>query len=334
MKKKKKIAIIMGGDTEESVISLKSGKEVYNNLNKEEFDPYQIHIFRDKWVLIDNKTNHEYFVNKHDFTVCLSENQILKFDCVFNVIHGTPGEDGILQAYFHLLKIPYTGCHFHHASITFNKKYCLSLLREFGINTAVSFFLNKNQSFCEKKIFNKVGLPCFVKPNRSGSSLGISKVYEKEKFFYAVEKAFKIDNEIIIESYLKGTEISVGVISFNNKIKVLPITEIISKNDFFDFESKYSGESQEITPARLFPKVEKEIQILSKKIYQILNLSGISRSEYILVNGVPFFLEINTVPGLSEESIFPKQLKIAGISLSDFFKNVIYSSIGWKKIEK
>ncbi|WP_185851486.1 D-alanine--D-alanine ligase [Blattabacterium cuenoti] len=326
---KKKIAIIMGGDTEESVISLKSGKEVYNNLNKEEFEPYQIHLFRDKWFLID-ENNHEYSVNKHDFTVSFSKNQILKFDCVFNAIHGTPGEDGIIQAYFHLLKIPYTGCHFHHASITFNKKYCLSFLKEFGIDTAVSFFLNKNESFCEEKIIKKIGLPCFVKPSRSGSSLGISKVYEKKDFFYAVEKAFKIDNEVIIESYLKGTEVSVGVISFKNKIKVLPITEIISKNDFFDFESKYSGKSQEITPARLLPKVEKKIQTLSKKIHQILNLSGISRSEYILVNGVPFFLEINTVPGLSKESIFPKQLKIAGIPLSDLFRNAIYSSIGWK----
>lgn len=322
----KKIAVVMGGYTEESDISLKSGEVVYKNLSKEEFEVYKIYLFIDKWILKD-KNNKEYPVNKQDFTVRITNDQILKFDCVFNAIHGTPGEDGVLQAYFHLLKIPYTGCHFHHASITFNKKYCLTFLKEFGIKTAHSFFLNKNQSFCEKKILKKVGLPCFVKPNRSGSSLGISKVYQERELFHAIENAFKKDQEIIVESFLKGTEVSVGVISWNQDIKVLPITEIISRNDFFDFESKYSGKSQEITPARLLPSIEKRIQKLAKNVYKILNLSGISRSEYILVNGDPFFLEINTIPGLSEESILPKQLKIAGISLSELFKKNIYDSI-------
>ncbi|WP_185862610.1 D-alanine--D-alanine ligase [Blattabacterium cuenoti] len=324
----KKIAVVMGGYTEESVISLKSGEVVYKNLSKEqeEFEVYKIYLFIDKWILKD-KNNKEYPVNKHDFTVCITNDQILKFDCVFNAIHGTPGEDGVLQAYFHLLRIPYTGCHFHHASITFNKKYCLTFLKEFGIKTAHSFFLNKNQFFCEKEIIKKVGLPCFVKPNRSGSSLGISKVYQEKELSHAIEHAFKKDQEIIVESFLKGTEVSVGVISWNQEIKVLPITEIISRNDFFDFESKYSGKSQEITPARLLPSIEKKIQKLAKKVYEILNLSSISRSEYILVNGDPFFLEINTIPGLSEESILPKQLRIAGISLSELFKKNIYDSI-------
>ncbi|WP_185852687.1 D-alanine--D-alanine ligase [Blattabacterium cuenoti] len=322
----KKIAIVMGGYTEESVISLKSGEVVYKNLSKEEFEVYKIYLFIDKWILKD-KNNKEYPVNKQDFTVRITNDQILKFDCVFNAIHGTPGEDGVLQAYFHLLKIPYTGCHFHHASITFNKKYCLTFLKEFGIKTAPSFFLNKSQSFCKKEILKKVGLPCFVKPNRSGSSLGISKVYQEIELAQAIEHAFRKDQEIIVESFLKGTEVSVGVISWNQDIKVLPITEIISRNDFFDFESKYSGKSQEITPARLLPSLEKKIQKLAKNVYEILNLSGISRSEYILVNGDPFFLEINTIPGLSEESILPKQLKIAGISLSELFKKNIYDSI-------
>ncbi|WP_113738143.1 D-alanine--D-alanine ligase [Blattabacterium clevelandi] len=322
----KKIAIIMGGYTEESIISLKSGKVVYENLNREEFDPYQIYIFRDKWVLIGGEKK-EYSINKQDFTINLTSNKILKFDCVFNAIHGTPGEDGILPAYFHLLKIPYTGCNFNQANVTFNKKYCLTLLKEFGINTAVSFFLNQNQPIFEKKIIKKIGLPCFVKPNRSGSSLGISKVYKKEELLPAIKKSFKEDNEIIIESFLKGIEISVGVISFNHEITVLPITEIISKNDFFDFESKYNEKSQEITPARLLPNIENKIQKLAKKICKILNLSGISRSEFILVNGSPFFLEINTVPGLSKKSIFPKQLSIAGISLSNLFKQLINYSI-------
>ncbi|WP_185849138.1 D-alanine--D-alanine ligase [Blattabacterium cuenoti] len=316
----KKIAVIMGGYSKESIISLKSGKVVYENLCRKEFDPYRVYLFKDKWFMKDEK-NKEYIINKQDFTVYGMKH--LKFDCVFNAIHGTPGEDGILQAYFDLLKIPYTGCNFHHANVTFNKKYCLTLLKYFGINTAESFFLNKNQVFCIKKILNKVGLPCFVKPNRSGSSLGISKVYEEKNLFDAVQKAFLEDEEIIIESFLKGREVSVGVFSFKNEIIVLPITEIISQNDFFDFESKYSGKSKEITPAKLLPNIENKIRKIAKKVYNFLNLSGISRAEYIIVNDEPFFLEINTVPGLSEESIFPKQLKKVGISLSDVFKNSI-----------
>ncbi|WP_185863158.1 D-alanine--D-alanine ligase [Blattabacterium cuenoti] len=320
----KKVAIIMGGYSKESIVSLKSGKVVYENLCRKEFDSYRIYIFKDKWVMIDDE-NKEYYVNKQDFTISGMKN--IKFDCVFNAIHGTPGEDGILQAYFELLKIPYTGCSFHHANLTFNKKYCLTFLKYFGINTAESFFLNKNQVFCKKEILRRVGLPCFVKPNRSGSSLGISKVYEEKYLFDAVQKAFLEDEEIIIESFLEGKEVSVGVFSFKNEVIVLPITEIISQNDFFDFESKYSGKSQEITPAKLFPNAENKIRKIAKKIYNFLNLSGISRAEYILVNEEPYFLEINTVPGLSEESIFPKQLKEFGMSLSDVFRNAIYDSI-------
>ncbi|WP_185861181.1 D-alanine--D-alanine ligase [Blattabacterium cuenoti] len=325
----KKIAVVMGGYSKEYTISIKSGKVVYENLDRKEFDPYRIYLLEDRWFMKDNK-NKEYSINKQDFTIFGMK--YLKFDCVFNAIHGTPGEDGILQAYFELLRIPYTGCTFHHANVTFNKKYCLTLLKYFGINTAKSFFLNQNQDFCLKKILNKVGLPCFVKPNRSGSSLGISKVYEEKNLLDAVQKAFIEDEEIIIESFLKGREVSVGVFSLKNKIIVLPITEIISQNDFFDFESKYSGKSKEITPAKLLPNIENKIRKTAKKVYKFLNLSGISRAEYILVNEEPFFLEINTVPGLSEESIFPKQLKQVGISLSDIFKNCIYSAIEKMKL--
>ncbi|WP_185868940.1 D-alanine--D-alanine ligase [Blattabacterium cuenoti] len=321
----KKIAVIVGGYTKESEISLESGKVVYKNLCRKEFDPYKVYIFKDKWFMEDDKKKN-YIIDKRDFSVNMGIRRI-QFDCVFNAIHGTPGEDGILQAYFELLKIPYTGCNFHHANITFNKKYCLTLLKHFGINTAVSIFLNKNQTFCKEKILKKVGIPCFVKPNKSGSSLGVSKVYEEKHFLNALEKAFEEDEEIIIESFLEGREVSVGVLSFKKKIIVLPITEIISQNDFFDFESKYSGNSQEITPANLLPNIQSKIQKIAKKVYNSLNLSGISRAEYIIVNEEPFFLEINTVPGLSEKSIFPKQLKIAGISLSDAFKDYINSSI-------
>ncbi|WP_185882341.1 D-alanine--D-alanine ligase [Blattabacterium cuenoti] len=323
---KKTIAIIVGGYTDEAPISLNSGKFVLKHLNKDEFDPYLVYIFRKTWFFKD-ENNIKYLVNRHNFTIRLSNNNILKFDCIFNAIHGSPGEDGIMQAYFDLLNIPYTGCNFHHSNLTFNKIYCLTLLKEYGINTATSFFLNQNQLFCEHQILDKVGLPCFVKPNKSGSSLGISKVYNKNQLLTSITNAFKQDEEILIESYLSGIELSVGVIAFNKNITVLPITEIISQNDFFDFESKYSGKSHEITPARISQKIENKMKHIAKQVCKILNLKGISRSEYIIVNETPFFLEINTVPGFSDKSIFPKQLQHAGYSLSNFLKEFIYYSI-------
>ncbi|WP_185855435.1 D-alanine--D-alanine ligase [Blattabacterium cuenoti] len=322
----KNIAVVMGGYSKESSISLESGKMVYDNLCRKCFIPYCVYLFKDKWFM-KNKENKKFFIDKHDFSVFVNENSRINFDCIFNAIHGSPGEDGMLQSYFDLLKIPYTGCNFHQANITFNKKYCLSLLKYLGINTAKSFFLNKNQTFCKKEILNSIGIPFFVKPSRSGSSFGITKIYKEDDFDKALSTAFKEDNEIIIESFLSGREVSVGVFSFRNEIVVLPITEIISKNDFFDFESKYSGKSKEITPANFPLNIEVKIKNTAIKVYKYLNLYGISRSEFIIVDEIPYFLEINTVPGLSKESIFPKQLKTAGISLSDFFHDFIDSSI-------
>ncbi|WP_185868432.1 D-alanine--D-alanine ligase [Blattabacterium cuenoti] len=321
----KKIAVIMGGYSKESSISLKSGNIVYENLCRKHFMPYRVYIFKDKWFMKDDQ-NREYIINKHDFSVKLNE-EILTFDCIFNTIHGTPGEDGILPSYFDLLNIPYTGCNQQYSNLTFNKKYCLSLLKCFGINIAKSMFLNKDQFFSEEKILKRVGLPCFVKPSKSGSSIGVSKVYKQEDLHNSIKDAFQYDEEIIIESFLQGKEISVGVFSFGNEITVLPITEIISQNDFFDFESKYSGKSQEVTPANLSVKVTNRVKRMVKKIYKILNLSGISRSEFIICHDKPYFLEINTIPGLSIESIFPKQLKVANISLSDFFSDFINYSM-------
>ncbi len=318
----------MGGYSKESSISLKSGNTVYKNLCNKQFHSYCVYIFKDEWFMKD-ENNTKYPINKKDFSVNM-ENKSLKFDCIFNAIHGTPGEDGMLQAYFDLLNIPYTGCNFYQSNITFNKKYCLNILRHFGINTAKSVFLNKNQKINKKIILDKIGFPCFVKPNKSGSSLGVSKVFVEKNLNNAMDEAFKEDEEIIIQSFLKGKEVSVGVLKFKNEILVLPITEIISQNEFFDFESKYSGKSKEITPSKLAYHLENKIKYIAKKVYRIFNLSGITRSEYIIVNGKPYFLEINTIPGLSEDSIVPKQFKIAGISLSDVFCDEINRSIEQK----
>ncbi len=317
----KNIAIIMGGYSSEYQISLKSGNVVYQNLDQTKYKGYRIHIFKEKWVYVDDNDN-EYLVDKNDFSIIVNGNKIV-FDCVFNAIHGTPGEDGLMQAYFELLGIKQTSCDYYQAALTFNKRDLLSVLKPYGIKTATSFYLNQGDKINVDAIIEKVGLPCFVKPNKSGSSFGISKVHKKEDFLNAVQNAYKEDNEIIIESFLDGTEVSVGVINYKGEVIVLPITEIVSENDFFDYEAKYLGKSQEITPARLTPEIEARVREVAKKAYVVLKMSGFSRSEYILVNGEPHMLEMNTIPGLTNESLIPQQAHEAGISLSDLFSNVI-----------
>lgn len=322
---KKKIGIIMGGYSSEYEISLKSGNMVYNTLNPEKYNAYPIHIFKDKWVYVNNE-NQEFPVDKNDFSILINGKKIT-FDCVFNAIHGSPGEDGFMQSYLELLNIPHTSCGMYQAALTFNKRDCLSVLKPYGIKTAESYYLNLGDKIDEDAIISKVGLPCFVKANKAGSSFGITKVYKKEELKNAVEVAYKEDDEIIIEAYLDGTEVSVGVITYKGEIKVLPITEIVSDNDFFDYKAKYLGESQEITPARISEADADKVRKLAKQVYEILKMEGFSRSEYIFKNGEPHLLEVNTVPGLTKASILPQQAAAAGISLSELFENAIEEAL-------
>lgn len=318
---KKNIAIIMGGYSSEYGISLKSGNMVYDTLSKEKYNAYRIHIFKDKWVFV-NDMDEEFPVDKNDFSVLVNETRIT-FDCVFNAIHGSPGEDGYMQAYFKLIGIPQTSCNMYQAALTFNKRDFLSTLKPYGIKTAESFYLNLGDVVNEDAIVAKVGLPCFVKANKAGSSFGISKVYKKEDLIAAIEKSFKEDDEIIIEEFLDGTEVSVGVISYKGKTTVLPITEIVSENDFFDYAAKYEGKSQEITPARISEDYKIKAETLAKKIYEVTGMTGFSRSEFIFKNDEPYLLEMNTVPGLTKESILPQQAAKAGISMEALFDNAI-----------
>jgi D-alanine-D-alanine ligase len=318
---KKNIAIIMGGFSSEFEISLKSGNVVYNTLDTTKYNAYRIHIFKDKWVYVDD-ANTEYPIDKNDFSTVVNQQKI-SFDVVFNAIHGSPGENGFLQAYFSLINIPQTSCNMYQAALTFNKRDCLSVLKPYGILTAESYYVNLGDEIKSQDIINKVGLPCFVKANKAGSSFGITKVYKAEELSHAIDVAFKEDDEIIIESFLDGTEVSVGVITYKGKIKVLPITEIVSENDFFDYEAKYLGKSQEITPARISSNEEELVKAEAEKIYAILKMKGFSRSEFIFKNGKPHFLEINTVPGLTNESILPQQAKAAGISMQELFDSAI-----------
>ncbi|MDO6760264.1 D-alanine--D-alanine ligase [Tamlana sp. 2_MG-2023] len=322
---KKNIAIIMGGYSSEYKISLTSGNVVYETLDKSKYTAYRIHIFKDKWVYVDDDNN-EHPVDKNDFSIS-AHGEKVTFDCVFNAIHGSPGEDGYMQGYFQLINLPHTSCSMYQAGITYNKRDLLSILKPYGIKTAESFYLNLGDTVNAEAIISKVGLPCFVKANKAGSSFGVSKVHEKEALQNAIDVAFKEDDEIIIESFLDGTEVSVGVISYKGEIVVLPITEIVSENDFFDYEAKYEGKSQEITPARLTKEQEDKVNKEAKKVYEVLKMKGFSRSEFIFKDGEPHLLEMNTIPGLTRESILPQQAAAANIPLADLFANAIEEAL-------
>lgn len=322
---KKNIAIIMGGYSSEFEISLKSGEVVYQHLNRDIYSPYRVRILKEKWVVLDINNN-EYPINKNDFSADINGNK-LKFDCVFNAIHGHPGENGVMMAYFELLGIKHTSAPFYQMALTFNKRDTLSVVRSYGIKTAISVYLDKGDDIHVDQIISKVGLPCFVKPNGAGSSFGISKVMRKEDLLSAIDKAYKEDNEILIESFLDGTEVSIGVIEFENRVKVLPATEIVSENEFFDYEAKYLGKSQEITPARISKVQQENLKTFARNVYKLLHLKGFSRAEYIFIGDEPYFIEVNMVPGLTNESLLPQQAKAAGITLEKLFGNAIEQGI-------
>jgi len=322
---KKNIAVIMGGYSSEVEISLKSGQVVYQNLDKEKYNVYRILILKDKWVYVDENEN-EHPVNVADFTSTVNGYKV-KFDCIFNAIHGHPGEDGTLLAYFELLGLKHTSAPFYQMAVTFNKRDTLSFLKPYGIKTAASHYMNKGDEIDTDSIVDKVGLPCFVKPNKGGSSFGISKVKHQSELIPAIEKAYLEDNEILIEAFLDGIEVSVGVIEYKGQVKVLPITEIVSQNEFFDFDAKYLGQSQEITPARISDLQQKNVINAAEKIYRSLNLSGLSRADFIIVGDLPYFIEMNMVPGITSESILPKQAQVAGISLKELFGNAVENAL-------
>ena len=318
---KKNIAIIMGGYSSEVEISLQSGNVVYDNLNKEKYNLFKVLILKDKWVYTD-ENNTEHPINVEDFTTTVNGYKI-KFDCIFNAIHGHPGEDGTILAYFELLGLKHTSAPFYQMAVTFNKRDTLSFVKPYGIKVAQSYYINKGDLYDTEKVLRKVGLPCFVKPNHGGSSFGISKVHSQDELIPAIEKSFRQENAIVIEEFLNGIEVSVGIIQYQGNIKVLPTTEIVSENDFFDFEAKYLGKSQEITPARITSIQQENIEKAAEKIYRSLNLSGLSRADFIIVGEIPYFIEMNMVPGITTESILPKQARSAGISLKELFGNSI-----------
>jgi D-alanine-D-alanine ligase len=315
---KKTVAIVYGGYSSEWVISELSAKVVFHHLDAEKYEKYMVRISHEAWNVI-LKDGSKAPVDRNDFSFV--ENGVKqKIDVIFNAIHGTPGEDGKLQGYWDMLGIPYTSPGVLGSSLTFSKSYCNGFLRQFGdVNIAASVMVKKGEKVDAKAILEKVGLPCFVKPNNLGSSFGITKLKEATKFDEALAKALENDEEAVIEQFVKGPEIASGVYSHNGEVIALPLTEIVSKNEFFDYQAKYEGASEEITPARIPDSVRDLIQETTRRVFKRLKLRGMSRIDYIVQDGVPYLIEVNTIPGLSEASLLPQQVRYAGMTLKEFF---------------
>jgi D-alanine-D-alanine ligase len=315
------IAIAAGGDSSEFEISLKSANEVCKVLSKR-YLVYIVMIRGTNWYWEDQKGRY-HNIDKNDFTL-IADDYHIRFDAVFISIHGTPGENGLLQSYFDMMKIPYTSCGAFCSALTFNKQACKLYLKEYKIPMADAILIRKGKRPDPAAIIKQTGLPCFVKPNDSGSSFGVTKVKKSEELMAAVEIAFKESNEVMIEAFMDGREVACGVVKTKQKAIVLPVTEIISKNEFFDYEAKYTpGNSDEVTPADMPAMVTDEVQRLSSLVYDLLGCKGIVRVDFIIIGQKPYFLEINTVPGMTEESLVPKQALAARISLENLYSMVV-----------
>ena len=311
------VMVLMGGYTSEFDISLKSGTVVCTELDTEKYDVYPCVITKNQWYYKENESV-KHNVDPGSLAININ-GKLIHPDVVFNTIHGSPGEDGYIAALCELLNIPQTSTHFYAAALSFNKRDCLSVLKAHGIPCAESIYCDLGHPSQFKEVAEKLGLPFFVKPNRSGSSYGVSKVNTEEAYQKALETAFAEDHQILIERALSGVEISVGAYSYQGKPIILTPTEIVSENDFFDYAAKYEGQSQEITPADLPASWLDQVKNWSEMIYNRLELRGVVRSEFIFVEGVPHLLEINTVPGMTARSIIPQQVEAMGMNLKEFF---------------
>lgn len=315
------IAIIAGGDSSEYVVSVKSAAAVADVL-KNRYKTYIVVIRGTNWYWEDSK-GRAFPIDKNDFSLNVNDEKI-RFDAAFIAIHGTPGEDGLLQGYFDMLRIPYTSCGALCSALTFSKQACKAFLYQFGIDMAEAVLIRKGQNYDKNEIIAKTGLPCFVKPDDSGSSFGVTKVKELSKLDAAIEVAFRESNSVLIEAEMKGREVACGIVKTTTREIVFPVTEIITKNEFFDFEAKYTpGVSQEITPAEMPDQITSEIQNLTSRIYDYLGCRGIVRVDFIVDNGKPRFLEVNTIPGMTAESLFPQQATAYGIAHDELYSMVI-----------
>jgi D-alanine-D-alanine ligase len=321
---KRKIAFVTGGYSGEAVISYKSAITIENNLDRDKYEVYKIDIHPTGWWH-ETEEGEEIPVDKNDFSLTIKGSKIV-FDAALIGIHGTPGEDGKLQGYFDLLKIPYTSCDAATSALTFNKRYTVAVVAFSGIRVAKSLHLFKHTSIAGNEILEQVKLPVFVKPNNGGSSIGMSKVNEATELAPALEKAFAEDEQVLIEEFITGREFTIGVFKAKGVITTLPMTEVKSKKDFFDFEAKYvAGMSEETTPAVVDEAIANKVRAAAKRVYKVLNCRGVVRIDFIYNEDAaePFMLEVNTVPGQSEASIVPQQVKAMGGNLKDFYSSLI-----------
>ena len=319
---KKNIAVVYGGDSSEYVVSVKSSKNVLNSINQELFKPWAVEMKGTDWKLVvDGEPVAD--IDKQDFSVRY-KGQNIRFDFAYITIHGTPGEDGILQGYFDLLKIPYSTCGVQSSALTFNKYYCSNYLKNFGFSMAKSARLTKGEVLDVDALVEALGLPVFVKPNAGGSSFGITKVKRKEDLQTAVEKAWEESSDALVEEFVEGLEITSGLVKMGDKALVFPVTEVLPKNEFFDFEAKYTkGATEEITPARISDELTQKCQQLSSRIYDLCDCKGIVRVDYILRDREFYFLEVNTTPGMTATSFIPQQIEAMGETLEEVLTQII-----------
>jgi len=324
---KKNIALLLGGNSAEAVISVQSANQVLQHLDDTLYEVYPILVKGTSWTYTHNSAAIE--VDKTDFSVTV-EGRRNRFDCAVPMIHGTPGEDGRLQAYFELVQVPYTTCGVLSSSLTFNKHACKTYLNSLGILFPKGKLIRKDEKIDTSELVSILGLPCFVKPNNGGSSFGVSKIKSIEELTHALEEAFAEDaEEALVEEFIEGTEITCGLVKISDEIIVFPITEIVPKKEFFDVEAKYqAGMSEEITPARISESLRTDCETLSKDIYKYLNCRGIVRIDYIVRNDLLYFLEVNTIPGMSPASIIPQQINVLGkFSIKELYTKLISEAI-------
>lgn len=314
MENMKNIAIIAGGNSSEHEISLKSAEQIISAVDRQKFNPFLVVIKGSKWI-VKQENKVEINIDKNDFSFI--ENGIKTiFDCVYVTIHGTPGEDGKLQGYFDMIQMPYSTCDVLTSALSFNKFACKSYLATAGICMPKGIQILKGEKIDTDSIVRNLGLPVFVKPNEGGSSFGISKVKSANDLQAAVDEAFKEDKSVIVEEFIEGRELTCGMIKTNNRELLFPITEIISQNEFFDYDAKYNGQSQEITPANISEEAAHLVHDVSSLIYNKMRCKGLVRIDYIYSRGKLYFLEINIAPGMTAQSLVPQQICAMGETLT------------------
>ncbi len=319
---KRTIAIVAGGDTSEYEVSLRSAQGIYSFIDKEKYTLYIVGMHGLDWhVRLDDGRTLP--VDRNDFSFQL-DGQKVKFDFAYITIHGTPGEDGRLQGYFDMLRIPYSCCGVLAAALTYDKFACNQYLHAYGVRIAESLLLRQGQTITDDEVVEKIGLPCFIKPSLGGSSFGVTKVKTREQIQPAIAKAFDEAQEVVVEAFMDGTELTCGCYKTRDKSVVFPITEVVSHNEYFDYKAKYNGESDEITPARISDELADRVKKLTSAIYDILGAQGIIRVDYIVTEGDKInLLEVNTTPGMTATSFIPQQVRVAGLDIKDVMTDII-----------